>query len=540
LTVLRLRANEQPEEAKRVLREAAKSSSARASTLVFAGLSQQALGDYQAAEDAFRRALQTAPGNAQALQGLGVVLTVSGRYEEAVPYLRQHLETNPADDITLTNLVTCLVNLGKGGDAEQLLRGAVARLPSVQRMLDLARILIKGEKWAEAVDILSQAAELEPWNVQIWRDLCRSFAEMEDWQAALGAIERALSVSDNDPNDWRQKALLLENLERYQEAAAVLSRAIDLASTTEAGRTQLAEWHIELAQLLFAATKADEAVAALRKAAGMAGRRPEIYVRASQLLRENALPEEALAILDQALDAGLRTDEDVTAERYTTFIELFRVNDAWEDVVGFWRESPPETGFDLFNPLFVLLAQGKWEAARPGLERAIQKFPDDIFGLLAAVGYMVAPVYANRVQLNFVLGVPAWESAAEELPELLNERRSIIIAQPKDSALSPKQLERKLSQTVRALRMVSQARKSAGGNKVKGPLTTTYVADLDARQAGDVLVLDSEDLSVDEWKHLLSQIRASEARFRIYSGRGLNSGAAVKLLEEAKIVDGQI
>ncbi len=117
-------------------------------------------GEFAEAEPHFRAAAEIEPST-QAWTGLGLVLWQLNRGDEAVTSLEKAIETDPGNAAAYDQLGTIQIQRGQLAEAARTYRALVAQRPSAAAHRELAQVLSRQGKNAEARDQMAMAAALD-------------------------------------------------------------------------------------------------------------------------------------------------------------------------------------------------------------------------------------------------------------------------------------------------------------------------------------------------------------------------------------------
>ncbi len=227
------------------------------------------MGDYERAEQDFRAALDSNPDSARARINLGSTLAILGRPAEAVEEYRQALALEPDNLTARYNLGHILVKAGQGGAAAEHLEPVLAAKPEDAEAQELmaqareqqgdvdaalehykqavrlnqraegswmggAQLLVRLERYAEAVNVLEQAHRVLPDSLRIAHALAKMRAGVPDLQLRNGgqALSLAEQVAAAEPSPLYLRTLAMAHAEvgQCEEAAAAQQRALDRAN----------------------------------------------------------------------------------------------------------------------------------------------------------------------------------------------------------------------------------------------------------------------------------------------------------------------
>ena len=131
-----------------------------ASTIVALGVTLMKAGDYEEAIARFKEALRLAPATAAAYKNWGDALVLQKKAAEAAAEYRQAIRLNPDYVDAYNNLAAALVAQGRSEEAQAAFERALAIQPDAIGHYNLALVLAKQGKTAEAVEHLRQAIAL--------------------------------------------------------------------------------------------------------------------------------------------------------------------------------------------------------------------------------------------------------------------------------------------------------------------------------------------------------------------------------------------
>jgi tetratricopeptide (TPR) repeat protein len=240
------------------------------------------LGD---AERWYRAILASVPAHSDACHNLGVLLADQGRLDEALPLLRAALESNAASEPFWLSYVGALVRAGQNDEAARVveiglrhdlsadvrrLLGvlaaklkpagsqpvpadaeleallAVVRAGNLDAALDAARdltqrfpahgfgwkvlgsVLVMSGRLAEAVPVLTIAADLAPDDAEIHNNLGAALRRAGRLDAALDAARMAVRVNPRFAEAYNNLGLVLLDLGRNAEAQETLQAAVEM------------------------------------------------------------------------------------------------------------------------------------------------------------------------------------------------------------------------------------------------------------------------------------------------------------------------
>jgi tetratricopeptide (TPR) repeat protein len=377
------------------------------------------------------KALALKPDFVEARSARGSLYYRQGKPEAAVADLESAAALRPDDAISLDRLGQTYLALDRPADAVRVLREAAARAPEDSRIqLHFGRALAEAGQSAESKVVMDRFRQLGPSKKPIVPPGLVDYLSLTpDEQRAdyRARVEKAVS---NNPSDAaaqvRYLQLLLEDgnldqaaatarrLAALKPGAAVLAGAgrtllvsrqyslakelleeaaaegpstevrLDLAIATfhaagarlglqqmdrapESGRS--GDYYLARAQMLDASGRSAEALAALDQALEAAPQRPDLYQQAAAFLSKNGRAPEALRLLDQATRI-LPQNREILLMKATT-LELAGQTEAAEHLLNQVQNRWPEWHAGWVAHGIILATHRRFEEARPALETAV-------------------------------------------------------------------------------------------------------------------------------------------------------------------------
>lgn len=150
-------------------------------------------------------------------------------------------------------------------------------------MTDTAQAHIKsgmahfqGGRWAEGVEDLRSALEVQPEYAEIWSNLAFGLRQVGRTDEARAAAERAVTLKPSLADAWNLLGLVEQDRSRYAEATLHFRRALELRPNFAAAWMNLANCDQALGHL-------HDAVARYRKALELDPRHPELHYNLGHL-----------------------------------------------------------------------------------------------------------------------------------------------------------------------------------------------------------------------------------------------------------------
>jgi tetratricopeptide (TPR) repeat protein len=120
----------------------------------------------------------------------------------------------------------------KGGDlvkSEQAFENALRVDPQhVKSLLNLSRVFIEQQRYDDAIDRLTRAADIDPGSIQVHRLLGRTYHTQRKTGEAEAAYRQAIELNELDAWSMNNLGLLLFETGRADAALPLLSRAVEL------------------------------------------------------------------------------------------------------------------------------------------------------------------------------------------------------------------------------------------------------------------------------------------------------------------------
>jgi tetratricopeptide (TPR) repeat protein len=278
--------------------------------------------DIDGAAEAYKEALEGAPEDANVLNALEAIEERREDWTTLQEVLMRRLSAavGPAQVAVLMKLAkNAETRLDDLEQAAGYLRQVLDVDPSNGAgYLELERLLRKGERWYDLVDVLGKHADLEAAAKRKPSELALRVAIADVWErelsspeSAVEALEKVLEVAPTNVPALLSMARIHEGAERWDEAAAALERAA--ASASSGG--EAAEIHFRNAQILKAKEAAPEEVEALLLRALDASPAHVPTLEALEELARAAKDDERLVqLLELRLEASQAQPDDVKPE----------------------------------------------------------------------------------------------------------------------------------------------------------------------------------------------------------------------------------
>ena len=229
---------------------------------------------------------------------LMAALADAGRYEEALAAGRIGVERRPDDADGRSNLGRVLVLLERFDEAETELRTALELASRhLNALQNLGEMLRKQGRHEEAIETYRRALDVDGELVPAHAGLGMALFETERYEDALTALEEALALEPDAPFAGELSLVAgrgARELGRHAAAGAHLRRAATLAPDAT-------EPLVDLAGVLFAQDRGNEAEELLRRARDLQPDDPATAHTAAEALRDAGRHDEALAAYRDAM-----------------------------------------------------------------------------------------------------------------------------------------------------------------------------------------------------------------------------------------------
>jgi tetratricopeptide (TPR) repeat protein len=188
-----------------------------------------------------RRALELDPDNTDALQELSTLLRVLRRFDEALAVLRRLEPLVPDDPRTIADIGRCLSGLRRYGEAETVLRRAVEGLDDANNRYDLALVLDRTGRLAEAMTEYRRALAHNPTHRDALNNLGVAYARAGRLDQAAAQFERLVAADPANPDAHANLGAILLSLGQSDRAAQEFRAALEIDPGHSVARDALAK-----------------------------------------------------------------------------------------------------------------------------------------------------------------------------------------------------------------------------------------------------------------------------------------------------------
>jgi tetratricopeptide (TPR) repeat protein len=421
-----------PEDALPLIAQARRSDMTREGLYVYAhGLISLALNDDETAAANFFRAAELLPNHAFAQVRVARLYRAAGETDKALHAYRAAADAAHTDVQVWAELALAMEGADQLNGAVGTLRRALQNNPANPHVArSLAGLLMQQGNYDAARKVLAGAAEAAACNPDLHKDHGDAARTMWKLEEAAEAYRTAMRIAQN-PHPAAVKLAHIHRVRReYRDAA---DRLADVLADEATGPALRASALIEKAQLLVEAGSAEQAVALLQEAAGLAGGEGD---------GGPALVEAYLAIgTPQATDAALRHAQLAIAARdsSTNRAALARAllaagnPDKALEAAESALQADKHCRTALRTAAEAHLAGDDTEAARRSVERALELNPydEDALRLLGHVELQADRPSKCVEAWRDALDINPWDGAlhrmlAEVLSTDLDEREAAL------------------------------------------------------------------------------------------------------------------
>jgi predicted O-linked N-acetylglucosamine transferase (SPINDLY family) len=219
----------------------------------------------------------------------------AGQLRQAERMYRHVLEEHPHQPDALHLLGVLTAQFGRGNDALDLIRRAIAARPDwAKAYYDLGNIFARLGKLPDAIIAYRRAIEIEPDYVEALGNLGVVLKESGHIDEAITAFQKAIAIRPNNPaafsnlgNALKEKGQLTQSIAAYRQALAM--------------QPALAEVHNNLAVALKESGQLEESITACRQAIALRPNFAEAFSNLGVALEETGELDDAMMAYRQAI-----------------------------------------------------------------------------------------------------------------------------------------------------------------------------------------------------------------------------------------------
>jgi serine/threonine protein kinase/tetratricopeptide (TPR) repeat protein len=221
-----------------------------------AGMAQDELGNYEAANDLLERAIAAGANGFRFASYAADHYFYSSQYEQAQPYMQIRYNSNPADEYYLRMLVANLLYLDQAATAYEYVKNFPAVITDWDDLSAAAFVAFKAGDYAQARDWAETARALsDEAHAATYLMALISWYGDNDLSAAMGYFDQLANVEDfyddflnfnygHDLNLDRARVLMAAS--EYQQALDAYTRALDTVGTYPVVYEGLADVYLAL------------------------------------------------------------------------------------------------------------------------------------------------------------------------------------------------------------------------------------------------------------------------------------------------------
>ncbi len=268
-------------------------------------------GRYDDAIRALDVALQLDPSNADAYRGLGMVYQRQNKTKEAIAAYEKAVSLEPFNHSFHDHLGTIYYRVARYDDAEREFLASIELTPdSVYSYRNLAGVYYRQGRLAEAAATLQKALEIRPVH-SLYANLGAIFFAQGLYLSSARTFEKALEHGGaNIPTYWGNLADAYRYLVGHEEQARLsYKRAIQLLEPVLASQPESPLLRSRLALHRAKIGDCGQALSELEHLARLAGTQAEDQYRIAVAYEICGRRDQALATLEEALQAGLPLQE---------------------------------------------------------------------------------------------------------------------------------------------------------------------------------------------------------------------------------------
>jgi len=259
------------------------------------GLSEQQLGNPEAAMRWIKRALLVDSRSAAAHSNLGTVLLSLNRAGDALASCDTAIRLDPGLADAHYNRGNALFALGRFSDAAASFRTAVALNPQyIDALNNCGNALHRARQFTDAVECYDKALALNPGHVFAHINRGAALVELRKADEAIADFDRAITLAPGHPGAWMNRGEALLQRRRLPEALHNFDAALKLDP-------QLAEAWLGRANVLMQTRRLLEARQACQQALALAPNSVKGLVQLGQCHALQGDAEAAVAFFDKAL-----------------------------------------------------------------------------------------------------------------------------------------------------------------------------------------------------------------------------------------------
>jgi len=216
---------DKPAESLRLFSAAAKLSPPMANDLTIAALDYVLLNQYDDAAHYLELSLQMNPNDVEARYHLGRVRYQQNQFDLAIAAFQEVIKRDPANVKAFDNLGLSLEAKNQAEAATAAYKTAIALdeasvSHSEQPYLNLGVLMAKSNRSAEAIPLLTRAAEIAPGEFKVHYELAKAYFDSTQWDSARQQAEVAVKLNPKDSSGHYLLGRIYQRLGRKELAEA--------------------------------------------------------------------------------------------------------------------------------------------------------------------------------------------------------------------------------------------------------------------------------------------------------------------------------
>lgn len=195
------------------------------------GLCYQQMGQTEEAKQAFQQALSINPDDADTLYNLARIYYIEEDLDVAQAYCEQANNlVGPAGDEQVSYLMGLIHE--QQGNTEEAIRCYEQSLSiNTEQVLVgtfLAKLYVKQQDYAKAIDLLRTMAELDPNNLEVFYELSLCLAKVGEWEETIRFCKRVIEIDPAYTKGYNQLGLAMYCTNRLEEAVENYNKALQI------------------------------------------------------------------------------------------------------------------------------------------------------------------------------------------------------------------------------------------------------------------------------------------------------------------------
>lgn len=245
------------------------------------------------------------PGNPRCSRYRALMYLESGYYGRAVERLKQGLVEGGEPAVFYPLMVKALAFQGRPQEAEQVARKAVeVHGASGELCLEWGRLLVERNELAEAMAVLGQGLEAEPYNVELHLMNARVAMKRGELEAAKESLDMAYQLSPVDAEVLVRVALICMEAGRFADALPYLKQAHYASPYFGDAIELLSDAYFELGKEAYGRKAIDECLDLFDQSLELQANRDEVLSVRARIAFEAGRYERAVAALKDWMEVS--------------------------------------------------------------------------------------------------------------------------------------------------------------------------------------------------------------------------------------------